>query len=220
MRKTREIVLPGEFLTKREGRKIGNYVYGENDKVYSRVIGIPKIDENLIDVVPLSGKYLPAIGDRVVGIIVDVEVSGWFVDINSPYSAYLPLSQAVEGFVDLTRVDITRFFDIDDVIYCRIVKVSKDKLIQVSMKDPYAQKLRGGTLVKITPSKVARLIGKGGSMINMIKEKTKCEILPGQNGVIWIRGRDEARAIEAILTVEKESHIYGLTDKIQKMLGE
>lgn len=220
MRKVRKVVLPGEFLAEREGRKIGNYVYEEDDKIYSKVIGILKINENLIDVVPLYGKYLPVIGDRVIGTILEVEVSGWFVDINSPYFAYLPLSLAVEGFVDLSKVDITRFFDINDIIYCRIVKVSKDKITQVSMKDPYAQKLRGGTLVKITPSKVARLIGKGGSMINMIKKKTGCEILPGQNGIIWVKGKNEAKAIEAILTIEKESHIYGLTDKIQKMLGE
>ena len=38
--------------------------------------------------------------------------------------------------------------------------------------------------------------------------------------MIWIRGKDKAKAIKAILTIEKEAHTVGLTEKIDKMLGE
>jgi exosome complex component RRP4 len=212
--------LPGEFLEEREGRKLGKHVYTEEGKTFSKVIGIPKIGENLIEVVPLAGKYIPKIGDRVIGIVSEVEISGWSIDINSPYPAFLPLSLGVEEFVDLTKTDIARYFDINDIIFCRIAKVSKDKIVQVTMRDPYARKLIGGILFKITPSKVARVIGKGGSMINLLMQKTKCEIIPGQNGLIWIKGKNKARVIEALLTIEKESHFIGLTEKIGKMLSE
>ena len=219
-KKVRKIVLVGEFLGNVEGRKLGDYVYEEDGKVFSKVIGIPRINENSIDVIPLKGKYMPKIGDRVIGIITEVEVSGWFVDINSPYYAFLPLSLGVEEFIDLKRVDIARYYDLEDVIYCRITKVSKDKIVQVTMQDPHARKLTKGVIVKITPTKVARVIGKGGSMINLIQKKTGCEIIPGQNGLIWIKGKNVEKAIEAILTIEKESHIYGLTNKIERMLSE
>lgn len=217
--RVREIVLPGEFLGLREGRKLGNYVYQEGEKVFSKVIGIPKILENSMDVIPLAGTYFPKIGDRVIGIVKNVEVSGWFVDINSPYLAFLPLSLAVNEYVDIFRVDLSKYYDIDDVIFCRISKVTKDKIVQVTMKDPEAKKLEGGILIKITPTKIARVIGRGGSMINLLKEKTKCEILLGQNGVIWLKGGDLQKAIQAILMIEKESHIYGLTEKVQKFLS-
>jgi exosome complex component RRP4 len=217
--KVRKIVLPGEFLSFREGRKLGNYVYQEGEKVFSKVIGIPKILENCIDVIPLAGTYFPKIGDRVIGIVKNVEVSGWFVDINSPYLAFLPLSLAVSEYVDIFRVDLSKYYDVEDVIFCRISKVTKDKIVQVTMKDPEAKKLEGGVLMKITPTKVARLIGKGRSMINLLKEKTKCEILPGQNGVVWLKGDNLQKAIQAILMIERESHIYGLTEKIQKFLS-
>jgi len=70
----------------------------------------------------------------------------------------------------------------------------------------------------ITPSKVPRLIGKQGSMIELIKNKTNCQIIVGQNGVVWIKGEQEGLAAKAILTIENESHISGLTDKITAML--
>ncbi len=215
----RPIILPGEFIENRKGRKLGRNVYSEGEKVFSKILGIPKVMENEIDVIPLAGKYMPIVGDRVIGIVREVEVSGWVVDINSPYFAFMPLAESVDEFVDTLRTDLSRFYDIDDIIFCKISKVTKNKVVQVSMKDPLSRKLYGGVIIRVTPSKVPRIIGKAGSMINLIKNKTRCEIITGQNGVIWIKGENKAKAIEAILTIEKESHIIGLTEKIDKLLS-
>jgi exosome complex component RRP4 len=75
-------------------------------------------------------------------------------------------------------------------------------------------------LIKITPSKIPRLIGRKGSMINMIKNKTNCMIIAGQNGWVWIKGEslDEMRAAKAINLIDEQSHVSGLTDKIEQML--
>lgn len=217
--KVREVILPGDFLDERKGRKLGSGVYEDNGNVFSKFLGVPKVNENEITVIPLAGIYLPKLGDRVIGVIEEIEISGWFVDINSPYVAFLPLAEAVEEFVDLQRTDLSKYFDIDDIVYGRISRVTKDKTIQLSMRDFESRKLRGGILIKATPTKVPRIIGKEGSMINMIKNKTKCEITVGQNGLIWLRGENKEKAVEAILTIEKESHTYGLTEKIEKMLS-
>ncbi|MCS7093743.1 MAG: exosome complex RNA-binding protein Rrp4 [Candidatus Aenigmarchaeota archaeon] len=214
---TRDIVLPGMYIEERKGRKLNN-CYSEGEKVYSKVLGILKISEEEISVIPLAGKYIPKVGDRVVGVIDEVEVSGWWVDINSPYKAFLPIGEALEEFVDLKKVDLSRFYDIGDVIFCKISKVTKNKIVQVSMKDMIARKLFGGAIMKITPFKVPRVIGKGGSMIELIKSKTKTEIYVGQNGLIWVKGGKKEKAWECISTIEKEAHTSGLTEKISKML--
>jgi exosome complex component RRP4 len=167
----------------------------------------------------LTGIYLPIIDDKVIGVVSSVEISGWLVDINSPYIAFMPLSESVEEFVD-TRSDISRYFDVGNIVFCKVSKVTRNKTVQVSMRSIGSRKLYGGTLVKVSPSKIPRLIGRGGSMIKLIKTKTGCDIYTGQNGVVWIRGDNKAKAIEAILTIERESHIIGLTEKIEKMLGE
>jgi exosome complex component RRP4 len=217
MKTLREVVLPGEFIEDRKGRKLGTGVFAEGEKVFSKVLGIARMDENEIYVIPLSGVYVPKVGDRIVGVIEETEISGWSVDINSPYTAFLPISEAVDEFVDRDRTDLSKYFDIGDIIYCRISKVTKNKNVQVSMDDFTARKLTNGTIVKVTPTKIPRIIGKGGSMVNLIKSKTGCEVMTGQNGVVWIRGENKEKAIEIILTIEKESHILGLTEKIEKM---
>jgi len=214
-----EVVVPGEFIAEKAGRKVGKGAYYEAEKVFAEVLGIPRTDENEIFVIPLSGVYIPDIGDKVVGTITTVEISGWMVDVNSPYLAFLPLSEGVAEFVDTQRTDISRFFDVGDFIFCKISKSTKNKTIQVSMRAIGSRKLLSGITIKVTPSKIPRIIGKNGSMISLIKEKTGCDITAGQNGVVWIRGVDKAKAIEAILTIERESHTIGLTEKIEKMLG-
>ena len=220
MAEYRDVVTPGEKIDNRKGRKLGNGVYQDGEVIFSKFVGVPRIDENEISVIPLSGVYLPNMGDKVIGIISEVEISGWLVDIESPYAAFLPVAEAVDEFIDMSRTDISRYFDANDIVFCRISKVTKNKSVQVSMRDVLARKLYGGVLIKVTPSKIPRIIGKAGSMISLIKNKTKCDIYTGQNGVIWIRGENKAKAIEAILMIEKESHAAGLTERIEGMLGE
>ncbi|MEM5879179.1 MAG: exosome complex RNA-binding protein Rrp4 [Candidatus Aenigmatarchaeota archaeon] len=219
MNEKREVVVPGEFLCEKTGRKVGHGAYFEGEKIFAKVLGIPKIEENEVSVIPLAGAYIPRIGDRIIGKVLSVEISGWMIDINSPYVAFLPLAEGVAGFVDISKTDISRYFDVDDIIFCTVSKVTKDKTIQVSMKDIGSRKLYGGVLIKVNPNKVPRIIGKGGSMINIIKTKSGCEIYTGRNGYIWIKGENKSKAIEAILTVERESHLSGLTEKIEKMLS-
>jgi exosome complex component RRP4 len=214
-----EVVVPGEFIAEKAGRKVGQGAYYDGEKVFAEVLGIPKVNEDEIFIIPLSGVYIPSEGDKVIGSINAVEISGWTVDVNSPYLGFLPLSEGVAGFVDSHRADLSTFFDVGDLIFCKISKCTKNKTIQVSMRVIGAKKLYNGITIKVTPSKIPRIIGKNGSMVSLIKEKTGCDIIAGQNGVVWIKGDDKAKAIEAILKIEKESHTTGLTEKIEEMLG-
>ena len=81
-------------------------------------------------------------------------------------------------------------------------------------------KFKGGIIVDIAPTKVPRLIGKKGSMINMIKDKTGCKIVVGQNGLVWVKGKQDMEQIvkDTIKLIEKEAHTSGLTDRIKNRL--
>ena len=168
----------------------------------------------------MAGVYIPNINDKVIGVIERVEISGWLVNISSPYISFLPIADGVDEFVDRQRTDLSKFFDIGDLIFCKVSKVTKNKTIRVSMRSLGARKLYGGVVLKVKPTKVPRIIGRGGSMVNLIKNKTGCMIYIGKNGVVWIRGDDKEKAIKAILRIERESHTTGLTEKIEKMLEE
>jgi exosome complex component RRP4 len=88
------------------------------------------------------------------------------------------------------------------------------------MKSPKCRKLKGGRLLSVTPAKVPRIIGKGGSMVEMIKKLTDTQIVVGQNGLVWIKGENEDLAAEAVMTIEQKSHVKGLTDYIKAMLED
>ena len=80
------------------------------------------------------------------------------------------------------------------------------------------RKFRSGRILNMSPSKVPRLIGKEGSMINMIKDAAACRINVGQNGLVWFEGEKEDRVVGAIKLIEREASLDGLTDKVSSML--
>jgi len=75
-------------------------------------------------------------------------------------------------------------------------------------------------LVEISHTKVSRVIGKSGSMIQMLKNMSDCRITVGQNGRIWIDGEGEsAEAVaDAIKMIEEEAQSHNLTERIKEFL--
>ena len=213
----RKFVIPGDEIG--EGRS-GHNAYFENGKVFSKVVGIAEKRGDMCFVIPLSGVYSPKRGDGVIGRVFEVSFSKWIIEINSPYKGVLPLNEAVDEFVDLAKTDLTKYFDYGDLVFTEITSVSNSKNVQLSMRDRKCRKLREGRLMEVTPTKVPRIIGKNGSMVEMIKRITDTQIVVGQNGVVWIKGDNEVAAAEAIMTVEKMSHTQGLTERIKTMLLE
>jgi exosome complex component RRP4 len=57
-------------------------------------------------------------------------------------------------------------------------------------------------------------------MVSMLKKETNCEIFVGQNGRIWINGKDSEMDLlnEAIELIMKHSHTSGLTERISHFL--
>ena len=83
------------------------------------------------------------------------------------------------------------------------------------------RKLIGGKIIQICAVKVPRVIGKQGSMVGMIKDATGCQIIVGQNGRIWVSGKnpeDELLATRAIALIEEKAHISGLTEVVKQFL--
>jgi len=216
--KDRELVIPGDVLAQGLDYLPSAGCYRENENLKSKSLGLVRLKDRLVGVIPISGIYTPKPGDGVIAKVIDMQSSFWICNLNSPYDALLQLGEAVSEYVDTRKTDISTYFDIGDVIYAKINTVTKMKHVTLTMNDRRAKKLLGGRMMKITPSKVPRLIGREGSMIELIKEKTGCQIVVGQNGVVWLRGEDEALAARSIEMIEAEAHTSGLTDRITKFL--
>ncbi|MDD5616946.1 MAG: exosome complex RNA-binding protein Rrp4 [Candidatus Methanoperedens sp.] len=213
----KKLVIPGEFLSD-DPSLADEGTYVEDNKVFSTVFGIASF-KNHVRVVPLSGKYIPKPGDLIIGVIKEVTYSNWIVDIRSPYDGLLHISEFPRR---IENDEMSKYLKIGDSIMTLVRDVDANMKVELTLNDQRLRPIKEGRMIEVTPSKVPRFIGRSGSMIAMLKNETKCNIFIGQNGRIWITGRDNemSLAINSLLKIERETHISGLTDRITKFLKE
>ena len=215
----REIVVPGQLLA--EGRyrpSVG--AYDEDDKIFASVIGLAELRGNTVQVVPLQGVYVPREGDVVRATITYVAGSSWKLEIGGPYGASLHANNALRRPYD---EDISRYMGIGDVVAAEVIAFDRASGPFLTMKGRGLRKLEDGMLLDVHPAKIPRIIGKRGSMINMINDLLKIESMVGQNGKIWIKSKDVTLvrlAVKAFRMIEEQSHTSKLTDRVQSMLEE
>ncbi len=214
----RDFVTPGDKIVESMEFLPGRNCFRDGDSIYAKKLGLVIVEGRVLSVIPLNGVYMPSRDDMVIGEVTDVQSNGWVIDIRCPYQAYLPLS-GVRGFIDSSKTDISRIYDVGDIIYGKIKMVNSSMSVHISMYDRICRKFSGGRLVSVNPAKVPRIIGKSGSMIDMIKTKTGCRIVVGQNGLMWLEGEKESFAIQIIRLIEEKSHMGGLTNEVEKILA-
>lgn len=217
--KERDVVIPGEILATGMDFLPAQGAFREKDNIISNQLGLVSLSGRLIKIIPLTGKYAPKVGDVVIGKVINMSFSFWYVDIGCSNDAVLPLVGTPE-YVE-KGADLSQYYNFGDILSAKVSRVTRG-VVEISMKDPGMRKLTGGKLIKVTPSKVPRIIGKQGSMISLIKERTGCRITVGQNGVVWIQGEPEMEfvAVDAIKLVDSKSHLEGLTEEVTKFLDK
>ena len=213
-------VIPGEVIVSGPYRPEQNTVL-EGDRILATTIGLSDVHDGSVRVIPLTGGYYPKEDDLVIGKIISHSAMSWEVDINSCYSGMLPATDVFGRDFSSHSDDLSSKLRKGDLIATRIVNSDKtrDPLLTISGRE--LGKIDYGELVEISPSKVARLIGKRGSMIQMIESATRAQITIGQNGLIVIACEDSdglLRAINAVELVEEKAHVADLTDRISEML--
>ena len=218
----KQLVTPGELLA--EGDYLaGENTYREENKVYANRIGLADVDNKRINVVALRAFYLPKVGDIVIGTVTEVGFNGWTIDIKAPYSALLRASEVLSRQFKPQADELSQVLNAGDLIVAKIASYDRSHDPQLTVGEPGLGKITRGQIMRVTPTKIPRVIGKKGSMISTIKQETDCQIILGVNGVILVTGKsreDEDLAMMAITKIEEESHTSGLTDRIAQLLKE
>ena len=213
-------VLPGDFITTAPLRLQNNVVL-EGKRIISTTIGLSDVSDDSVRVISLTGVYLPKIDDLVIGTTQYIHGNSWFADINSCYQGML-LGQDVFGRGSYpTKSEMEERLSKGDIIFAKIANSDRQREPLISIADQSLGKIDSGELVKISPAKIPRLIGKHGSMIQTIEGSTNATITVGQNGLIVV-SCDETngllKALAAIRMVDEQAHLVNLTDKVKKML--
>lgn len=197
-----KIILPGELISHKPMR--GRGIIVRDGKSYATVVGA--YDPERARFIPLKGIYFPQVGDTVIGLIKEDKGIGYVVDIFAPWTAFLPVRRLHTRFA------------LGDAIAARVSAVSEIKEAQLTK----GRRLSGGELLFIPPPKVPRLTGRKMSMLKTIEKITKCSLSIGQNGAVYVKGEQRSIAMvkEAMEMIDREAHIPGLTDRVQKFLTE
>jgi len=215
-------VLPGDFITTAPLRLQGNVVL-EGKRVIATSIGLSDVSADSVRVIPLTGVYLPKTDDLVIGTIQYIHGNSWFADINSCYQGML-LGQDVFGRGSYpTKSEMEERLSKGDIIFAKIANSDRQREPLISIADQSLGKIDSGELVKISPTKIPRLIGKHGSMIQTIEGSTNATITVGQNGLIILKCDNSAGLKKAIASVKMIGMIQyevNIEDKIQKILDE
>ena len=217
----RRYVIPGDVIVTGPLRPEQN-VYQEGDRIISTCIGISEIFENAVRVIPLTGVYVPKTNDLVIGKVVGTSPLSWEFDINSCFIGFLPAQDVFGRDYSPTKDELKQRLNIGDLVAARVANFDRSRDPLLTVQDRDLGKIEVGELIEIAPSKVPRLIGKRGSMIQTIEMATKAIITIGQNGWIVVSCDDPEgllKAIEAVKMVDDLAHTPNLTERVKSMLG-
>ena len=216
-----QFVLPGDVIVTGDYRPEQNVIL-DGDRLMSTAVGFSEIEDNLVTVTPLTGLYTPKTDDLVIGKIVSHNALSWEVDINSYYSGILTAFDIFGKDYSPSRDDLSLKLNTGDIILARIANVgSRDPLITIIGEN--LGKIDSGELVKISPTKISRLIGKHSSRIQTIEASTNATITVGQNGLIILKCDDSTGLKKAIATIKMIGVTHSnanLEEKIQNILDE
>lgn len=211
------MVVPGETIISGDDFLPGDGTRREEQDIVASVYGLADMSDRMIRVIPLSGVYTPRRGNVIIGQVVNITFRGWVIDFDGHFNGFLPLTE-VPRFIG--KGELRSYLDFGDVVCAKVMGADETSL-DLSIKLRGFGKIEDGQLMRVNPNKVPRIIGKEGSMVNMIKEATNTSIDVGQNGVVWIGGdkiEDELKARKIVEFVCDNSFVSGLTEKTEEFI--
>ncbi|MDG1525268.1 MAG: hypothetical protein P8Q90_04295 [Candidatus Thalassarchaeaceae archaeon] len=213
------LVHPGERVGVHEGAEAGHGVRRINGELVAMRMGTLSDSGNTISVDPLSSRYVPRAGDLVVGLVEGMTNNIWFLDIGASFNAILPMSLA-PWKVEFGAV--REHLNIGEAVLCRVQEVDETHSAVATMKGMGLRKLKSGLLEEIPPHIIPQVIGKGGSMLQTLKDLGQCRLVVGQNGRVWLDGEhDGMRDIRTALKLIRDTaHLPGLKERIDALANE
>ncbi|ORY21899.1 putative exosome complex exonuclease rrp4 [Naematelia encephala] len=187
----KDIVSAGEVITSSKEFMRGHGTYVEDDQVISSVTGTIEKVNKLISVKALKSRYVPEVGDLVIGRIVEVQPQRWKVDTNARQDAVLMLSSVnLPGGVQRRKMEsdalkMRDFLAEGDLLVAEVQAFFADGAMSLHTRSLKYGKLRNGQLLTLPP----RLIRRLKSHFHHLPPPcgpTGVDIILGLNGFVWV----------------------------------
>lgn len=175
-------------------------VDSEGTSIVSAVCGVVEVTDCVVSVRGLNPRYMPEIGDVIVGRVVDVTGNRWRVDVNGLQDAIMLLSNVTEPGAVLRRrgrddeLSMRNIFKEDDVVVAEVQRISPDGLISLHTRtaEKYGRMNSCGRLVRVKPSIIRRTRHQFHTFL-----AHGVTIVVGMNGSVWVEVATEAQMHDA-----------------------
>ncbi len=217
--KKRYVVIPGEVIVSGEDYLPSDGTRRQGVDIVAARYGLAEEAGMVIRVISLTGAFVPRRGNQVIGRVSNITLNGWVIDIDWASNGFLPIDESPH-FINKNEMD--QFLAIGDMIVAKIMGITA-RGIDLGFDGPGLGKLEGGFAFKVSSNRTPRVIGREGSMINLIKENTKCDVAVGQNGWIWVYSEnmdDMLKARKAVEMITEKPFVEGLTEKMEQWFQE
>ncbi|CRG83572.1 Exosome complex component RRP4 [Talaromyces islandicus] len=152
------LVVPGESVTSDPQwmRGHGTFTTPYSASIIATVAGTVQKTNKLLSVHPLRARYIPEIGDLVVGRIVEVQARRWKVDVAAPLLAQLPLSAInlpggiLRRRTSADELQMRTFFVEGDLVVAEVQSVHADGSATLHTRSLKYGKLRNGVFLAVT----------------------------------------------------------------------
>nr|AIF18981.1 exosome complex component (RRP4, EXOSC2) [uncultured marine group II/III euryarchaeote KM3_85_C06] len=212
------LVIPGDKISSDTSDQLGHGVIKLNGELIATKLGYLVEKSGEISIIPVHTAYFPRPGDLVIGYIEGMRSNIWFIDLNAPFNAILPMSLAP---MKIEYGGTRDAMDVGTTILCRVQEVDEAHSSVVTMKGMGLRKVNSGFVDTIPPHLVGTISSGSNAIINQLKDASNCRIILGANGRIWVDGEPEGIRIvrDALAFVRDNEHSTELADAIAGQLA-
>eukprot|EP00038_Savillea_parva_P030014 m.74925 g.74925 ORF g.74925 m.74925 type:complete len:300 (+) comp8951_c0_seq2:54-953(+) len=181
-----QVVTPGDVITADVGYMRGHGTFQSGSELVASVAGVVQQVNKLIVVRPLRSRYVPEIGDVVVGRVTEVGQRRWKVDIQTRLDAVLLLSSVNLPGGQLRRKSaadellMRHMFVEGDVISAEVQSIFHDGAPSLHTRSLKYGKLTVGSFLTVVPALVKRCKNHFHTL------PCGVSVVLGNNGYIWI----------------------------------
>ncbi|XAR72634.1 hypothetical protein NMG60_11019345 [Bertholletia excelsa] len=160
-------------------------------------------------------RYVPSVGDNVLGIVVDSRADNFLVDIKGPSLAYLP----VLAFEGGTRRNIPKFEE-GTLVYVRVVKANTGMNPELSCTDASGKAAEYGPLkdgfMFESSTGLSRMLLSSPTcpVLEALGKKISFEIAVGLNGRVWVNAAAPSTIILVSNAIMNSEYLSGVQQKI------
>ncbi|KAI9124790.1 hypothetical protein K1719_004117 [Acacia pycnantha] len=196
--------------------KLGGGLYQDCDAISVMKAGRLRFSKsNKYWVESSQKRYVPHVGDSVLGIVVDVRSDNFLVDIKGPSIAYLP----VLAFEGGTRRNIPKF-EVGTLLYVRVVKADPGINPELSCTDASGKAaeygvLKDGYMFECTTGLSRTLLSSPTCpVLDALGKKLSFEIAVGLNGRVWVNTTSPSSTIVVANAILNSESLSGVQQRI------